>query len=226
MNKIKKLCVILFFASCSLVILAQEQKEERNITKKNEIIQSHQAPLEYTDFKTLTLGQKKHLELYRQQQKMRMEGTYTPRKCFVPIYTPMVEFANQLRSIFLKSAENAQKIYEKSMAEKKIQLAKRMQAQYNTFINVAKQCEVVEKAFKDRKKKELDDALVILLRQIYVLTQDGVKIPKRDWLTQKEADFILGQFTQKQKVSMTHSKTSKQGNVVDKVNIRAKDSKN
>ena len=76
-----------------------------------------------------------------------------------------LEFANQLRSIFLKSAENAQKIYEKSMAEKKIQLAKRMQAQYNTFINVAKQCEVVEKAFKDRKKNELDDALEQQCRQ-------------------------------------------------------------
>ena len=148
MKKILQSILILFFAS--VVVWAQDnQNNETETTKSTKSKAEFQryAVVEFSDVSELSPAQKKHLELYRQQYELQKAGKYSPKKCFGPIYTPMAEFAKQLRPLALNAATKAQQSYEKLVNEKKDQMAKRMQVQFNAYGNLAKYCEKIEKAF-------------------------------------------------------------------------------
>ena len=173
-------------------VCAQQEKTDKPVGHKlkEEVAQMYSV-VEFSDYGSLNPTQKKHLELYRRQKQMRLAGTYDPKKCFEPIYTPMAEFAKQLRPLALNAATKAQQTYEKLVSEKKDQMAKRMQVQYNAYANLAKYCEKIEKAFKERKSGDMEEGVTQLQRQLVMMKKEGLKVPNREWLTQKEADVIM-----------------------------------
>lgn len=202
MTRKTSLAFVLLLA-VSLGVLAQEgqkaEKEKVTGHKMKEEVAQMYSLVEYSDYGSLNAGQKKHLELYRRQKQLRLAGNYDPKKCFEPIYTPMADFAKQLRPLALNAASKAQQTYEKLVSEKKDQMAKRVQAQYNAYANVAKQCEKIEKAFKEHKTGDLEEAVTLLQRQMVTMKRDGLKVPNREWLTQKEADVIMAKNSRQKK---------------------------
>ncbi len=201
MKKTRKstLALVLLMA-VSLSGTAQEAAKEKSggHKMKEEVAQMYSL-VEYSDYGSLNPGQKKHLELYRRQKQMRLAGNYDPKKCFEPIYTPMAEFAEQLRPLALNATSKAQQTYEKLVSEKKEQMAKRMQVQYNAYANLAKYCEKIEKAFKEHKTGELEEGITLLQRQMVMMKKEGLKVPNREWLTQKEADVIMAKNARQKK---------------------------
>ena len=203
---VRTLLVLLVAFMISLHSFAQESAQESSAKKekavshklKEEVAQMYSL-VEFTDYSSLSSAQKKHFELYRRQKQMRLAGTYDPKKCFAPIYTPMAEFAKQLRPLAVDAAEKAQKMFEKLSNEKKTQMAKRFQMHYTAYATIAKQCEKVEKAFKDRKIGDMEEALTIMQRQLVALKKEGLKVPNREWLTQKEADVIMSKVARQKK---------------------------
>ena len=198
----KSILALLLVLMTSFSSLAQEEnvKQEKPTGHKvkEEVAQMYSL-VEFTDFSSLSPAQKKHFELYRRQKQMRLAGTYDPKKCFAPIYTPMADFAKQLRPLAVDAAEKAQKTFEKLARENKTQMAKRIQMHYNAYVTIAKQCEKVESAFKDRKTGDLEEALTIMQRQMIALKKEGLKVPNREWLTQKEADVIMAKVARQKK---------------------------
>ena len=193
MKKILQSLIVLVFATASVTVLDQDKQNDekpREATKTKAEYQKYSI-VEFSEFSELSPAQKKHLELYRQQYELQKAGKYSPKKCFGPIYTPMAEFAKQLRPLAQNAATKAQQSYEKCVSEKKEQMAKRMQIQYNAYANLAKYCEKIEKAFKEHKSSEMEEGVTLLQRQLIMMKKEGLKIPKREWLTQKEADAIM-----------------------------------
>ena len=192
MKRILQSILILFFAS--FAVWAQDnqnsESEKAKNTKTKGEFQKY-AVVEFSDLSMLSPAQKKHLELYRQQYELQKAGKYSPKKCFEPIYTPMAEFAKQLRPLAINAATKAQQSYEKMVNEKKDQMAKRMQVQFNAYGNLAKYCEKIEKAFKERKSGDMEEGVTQLQRQLVMMKKEGLKVPNREWLTQKEADVIM-----------------------------------
>lgn len=197
-----KTILILLFWVVSMTCKAQEakeaQSEKAHVTK--DVAQMY-SKVEYYDYNALSPAQKKHFELYRRQKQMKLAGTYDPKQCFAPIYTPMAEFAKQLRPLAVDAAEKAQKTFEKLTRENKTQMAKRIQMHYNAYVTIAKQCDKVESAFKERKTGELEEALTIMQRQMIALKNEGLKVPKREWLTQKEAEIIMQKVAKQKKAT-------------------------
>ena len=138
----KTLQALLLVLMVSIPVIAQEkdtkQEKPTGHKVKEEVAQMYSL-VEFTDYSTLTSAQKKHFDLYRRQKQMRLAGTYDPKKCFTPIYTPMVEFAKQLRPLAVDAAEKAQKTFEKLSKENKTQMAKRIQMHYNAYVTILKQ---------------------------------------------------------------------------------------
>lgn len=200
MKRILQPILILFFAS--FAVWAQDnQNNETETTKSTKTKAEFQkyAVVEFSDISMLSPAQKKHLELYRQQYELQKAGKYSPKKCFAPIYTPMVDFAKQLRPLALNAANKAQQAYEKLVNEKKDQMAKRMQVQFNAYANLAKYCEKIEKAFKEHKSGEMEEGITLLQRQMLMMKKEGLKVPNREWLTQKEADVIMARVAKQKK---------------------------
>ena len=217
MKRILQSILILFFAS--FAVWAQDnQNNETETTKSTKTKAEFQkyAVVEFSDISMLSPAQKKHLELYRQQYELQKAGKYSPKKCFAPIYTPMADFAKQLRPLALNAANKAQQSYEKLVNEKKDQMAKRMQVQFNAYANLAKYCEKIEKAFKEHKSGEMEEGITLLQRQMLMMKKEGLKVPNREWLTQKEADVIMARVA-KQKKAM-HGVP--QGGVNQQPNVR------
>ena len=211
--------ILFFFAIASVAVLAQDAQNNENEKPKNTKTKAEYqkyAVVEFSDLSMLSPAQKKHLELYRQQYELQKAGKYSPKKCFEPIYTPMAEFAKQLRPLALNAATKAQQSYEKLVNEKKDQMAKRMQVQFNAYGNLAKYCEKIEKAFKERKSGEMEEGITLLQRQMLMMKKEGLKVPNREWLTQKEAETIMARFA-KQKKAM-HGVP--QGGVRQQPNVR------
>ncbi|MBO7533098.1 MAG: hypothetical protein J6T46_03860 [Victivallales bacterium] len=218
MKKIlQSILLILFFAS--FAVFAQDNQtsegEKAKPTKTKAEFQKY-AVVEFSDLSMLSPAQKKHLELYRQQYELQKAGKYSPKKCFGPIYTPMAEFAKQLRPLALNAATKAQQSYEKLVNEKKDQMAKRMQVQFNAYGNLAKYCEKIEKAFKEHKSGDIEEGITLLQRQLIMMKNEGLKVPNREWLTQKEAETIMAKVA-KQKKAM-HGVP--QGGVRQQPNVR------
>ena len=111
----------------------------------------------------------------------------------------MADFAKQLRPLALNAANKAQQSYEKLINEKKDQMARRMQVQFNAYGNLAKYCEKIEKAFKERKTGDLEEGITLLQRQMIMMKKEGLKVPNREWLTQKEADVIMAKVARQKK---------------------------
>ena len=128
----------------------------------------------------------------------------------------MAEFAKQLRPLALNAATKAQQSYEKLVNEKKDQMAKRMQIQFNAYGNLAKYCEKIEKAFKEHKSGDIEEGITLLQRQLIMMKNEGLKVPNREWLTQKEAETIMAKVA-KQKKAM-HGVP--QGGVRQQPNVR------
>lgn len=201
MKKIlQSILLILFFAS--FAVFAQDNQtsegEKAKNTKTKAEFQKY-AVVEFSDLSMLSPAQKKHLELYRQQYELQKAGKYSPKKCFGPIYTPMAEFAKQLRPLALNAATKAQQSYEKLVNEKKDQMAKRMQVQFNAYGNLAKYCEKIEKAFKEHKSGDIEEGITLLQRQMIMMKKEGLKVPNREWLTQKEAEAIMANVARQKK---------------------------
>lgn len=215
----RTLQTLLVVLMLSLTAMAQEAsvKSEKAVghKMKEEVAQMY-SQVEFTDYSALSATQKKHFELYRRQKQMRLAGTYDPKKCFEPIYTPMAEYAKQLRPLALNAANKAQQAYDKLVNEKKDQMAKRMQVQFNAYANLAKYCEKIEKAFKEHKTGDLEEGITLLQRQMIMMKKEGLKVPNREWLTQKEADVIMARVA-KQKKAM-HGVP--QGGVNQQPNVR------
>ena len=194
------LAVMMISLSCLSQEAPAKQDKPVGHKLKEEVAQMYSL-VEFTDYSALSPAQKKHFELYRRQKQMRLAGTYDPKKCFTPIYTPMAEFAKQLKPMAVDAADKAQKTFEKLTRENKTQMAKRIQMHYNAYVTIAKQCEKVESAFKDRKTGDLEEALTIMQRQMIALKKEGLKVPNREWLTQKEADVIMAKVSRQKKAS-------------------------
>ncbi len=222
---VKTLQVLLAVLIVSFSVKAQEasQKTEKPVghKMKEEVAQMYSL-VEFSDYSTLTSAQKKHFELYRRQKQMRLAGTYDPKKCFQPIYTPMADFAKQLRPLAQNAASKAQQTYEKLVNEKKEQMAKRMQVQYNAYANLAKYCEKIEKAFKDHKSGEMEEGITLLQRQMLMMKKEGLKVPDREWLTQKEADVIMAKNARFKKITqgMPQGGVKPQGGAKPQPNVR------
>ncbi len=192
MKRILQSILILFFAS--FAVCAQDNQNSEGEKAKNTKTKAEfqrYAVVEFSDLSMLSPAQKKHLELYHQQYELQKAGKYSPKKCFEPIYSPMAEFAKQLRPLAQNAASKAQQSYEKLINEKKDQMAKRMQVQFNAYGNLAKYCEKIEKAFKERKSGDIEEGITLLQRQMIMMKKEGLKVPNREWLTQKEADVIM-----------------------------------
>ncbi len=217
MKKILQSILILFFASVAVWAQDNQNNEIETVksTKTKAEFQKY-AVVEFSDISMLSPAQKKHLELYRQQYELQKAGKYSPKKCFAPIYTPMADFAKQLRPLALNAANKAQQSYEKLVNEKKDQMAKRMQVQFNAYANLAKYCEKIEKAFKEHKSGEMEEGITLLQRQMLMMKKEGLKVPNREWLTQKEAETIMARVA-KQKKAM-HGVP--QGGVNQQPNVR------
>ena len=186
--------ILLFVVSSSFSVFGQENdndaKEVVTPPKTKEDIRKYSV-VEFADYDRLSPAQIKHFEQYRQKYELQKARKYSPSKCFEPIYSPMAEFAKKLRPLAMNAANKAQQAYEKLFNEKKEQLAKRMKLQYNAYLYLAQQCEKVETAFKDKKLGEIDEAVIMLQRQLIMMKKEGLKVPNREWLVQKEADVIL-----------------------------------
>ena len=223
MKKILQSIIILFFAS--VAVLAQDNQnsegEKAKSTKTKAEFQKY-AVVEFSDLTMLSPAQKKHLELYRQQYELQKAGKYSPKKCFEPIYTPMAEYAKQLRPLAMNAATKAQQSYEKLVNEKKDQMAKRMQVQFNAYANLAKYCEKVEKAFKDHKSGEMEEGVTLLQRHLVMMKKEGLKVPNREWLTQKEAETIMAKVTKQKKAThgMPQGGAKTQPNMKPQTNVR------
>ena len=223
MKKILQSTLILFFAS--FAVLAQDNQnsdgEKAKNTKTKAEFQKY-AVVEFSDLSMLSPAQKKHLELYRQQYELQKAGKYSPKKCFEPIYTPMAEFAKQLRPLAINAATKAQQSYEKLVNEKKDQMAKRMQVQFNAYGNLAKYCEKIEKAFKEHKSGDIEEGITLLQRQMLMMKKEGLKVPNREWLTQKEAEAIIAKVAKQKKAThgMPQGNVKPQPNVKPQTNVR------
>ena len=223
MKKILQSILIIFFASFD--VLAQDNQnsdgEKAKNTKTKAEFQKY-AVVEFSDLSMLSPAQKKHLELYRQQYELQKAGKYSPKKCFEPIYTPMAEFAKQLRPLAINAATKAQQSYEKLVNEKKDQMAKRMQVQFNAYGNLAKYCEKIEKAFKEHKSGDIEEGITLLQRQMLMMKKEGLKVPNREWLTQKEAETIMAKVARQKKAThgMPQGNVKTQPNVKPQTNVR------
>jgi len=223
MKRIFHSILVLFFAS--FAVWAQDNQnsegEKAKPTKTKAEFQKY-AVVEFSDLSMLSPAQKKHLELYRQQYELQKAGKYSPKKCFEPIYTPMAEFAKQLRPLAMNAATKAQQSYEKLVNEKKDQLAKRMQVQFNAYGNLAKYCEKIEKAFKEHKSGDIEEGITLLQRQLIMMKKEGLKVPNREWLTQKEAETIMAKVSRQKKASqgMPQGGVRTQTNVKPQTNVK------
>ena len=225
MKRLIQSILFIFFAIASVAVLAQDAQNNESEKPKNTKTKAEYQKysiVEFSDISELSPAQKKHLELYRQQYELQKAGKYSPKKCFVPIYTPMADFAKQLRPLAQNAATKAQQSYEKCVSEKKDQMAKRMQAQFNAYANLAKYCEKVEKAFKDHKSGEMEEGVTLLQRQMLMMTKEGLKVPKREWLTQKEAEHIIAKVARYKKATqgMPQGGVKQQGGAKTQPNVR------
>ena len=215
------LLILLSVVALPFLAIAQENKTEESKAKpstpKSKVETQKNLLIEFSDYSSLTSAQKKHLAIYNQQYELQKSGKYNPKKCFTPIYTPMAEYAKQLRPMALDAADKAQKMFEKLTNENKHQMAKRIKMHYNAYMIIAKQCEVIEKAFNDKKAGELEEALVIIQRQMMALKQDGQKVPNREWLNQKEANLLISKMIKQKKAA---AQGVPQGGVRQQPNVR------
>ena len=140
----------------------------------------------------LSMEQRQHLEVYRQIKVLKNNGKYSPQKCFEPKYKPFVVFITQLEPLVTQEAQayeqKASEFFSVGNTNMQAVATKRM----NMCKTMAKLCKDVKEAYNDPKMhSKLTNYMGIYSNYEYAMTVEGIKLPKRNWLTQAEANILI-----------------------------------
>ena len=143
-------------------------------------------------FEKLTPGQRQHLEVYRQIKLLKVNKQYSPKKCFEPKYKPFVEFISQLEPMVVNEAQAYETKAQQFFAEGKQDLQAVATKRMNMCKTMAQLCKDTKEAYNDVKlHNKLANYMGVYSNYEYAMVAEGIKLPKRNWLTPAEADLLI-----------------------------------
>ncbi len=143
-------------------------------------------------FEKLTPKQKQHLEVYRQIELLKANGQFSSKKCFEPKYKPFVDFVTLLEPLAFQEAQ----AYEAKAAQFLTEGNREMQAKATKRMNMcrmmAQLCKDAREAYNNEKLHgKLSNYMGTYSNYEYAMTVEGIKLPKREWLTPSEAELMI-----------------------------------
>jgi len=168
---------------------AQQQQEE---LLKKEL-------RKYPELDKLSSAQKKHLQVYLQVMKMTLQHKYDPEKVFEPLFNPVGLFATEMLPVYLNATEKAEARRDELLQKGQQKLAAKISNRAQNYRALAKVCQDMITAYKEKRNGQMR-TLMNQYRQIEAsLEIEGVKAPKREWLTSYEAEMLAIMITNRNK---------------------------
>ena len=179
-----KMILSMILLAFSLMVFADQDKKISGIN-----------PLSLLNIKSLenlNAAQKQHLEVYRQIKILKINKQYSSKKCFEPKYKPFVEFISQLEPMVVNEAQayetKAQQFFAEGRQDLQAVATKRM----NMCKTMAQLCKYTKEAYNDAKlHNKLANYMGVYSNYEYAMVAEGIKLPKRNWLTPSEADLLI-----------------------------------
>ena len=179
-----KMILSMILLAFSLMVFADQDKKISGIN-----------PLSLLNIKSLenlNAAQKQHLEVYRQIKILKINKQYSSKKCFEPKYKPFVDFITQLEPLVMQEAQayemKATEFFSAGNTNMQAVATKRM----NMCKTMAQLCKDAKEAYNDPKKhNKLGNYMGIYSNYEYAMTSEGIRMPKRNWLTPAEADLLI-----------------------------------
>ena len=145
-----------------------------------------------SSFEKLTPGQRQHLEVYRQIKLLKLNKQYSPKKCFEPKFKPFVEFISQLEPMVINEAQAYETKSQQFFAEGRQDLQAVAVKRMNMCKTMAQLCKDTKEAYNDEKlHNKLANYMGVYSNYEYAMVAEGIKLPKRNWLTPSEADLLI-----------------------------------
>ncbi|MBQ6470483.1 MAG: hypothetical protein IJJ33_00740 [Victivallales bacterium] len=140
---------------------------------------------------TLSAGQKKHLQLYQQLRQLKLKGQYNQSKVFEPMFKSPAEFANNLSLNVAREMQRIQTAMEKAKETNPKANLQSYQTKLNYLILVRHCCDKITHAYQKRHTGNIRAAMIAYAFIETLQEQQNQKLPKRDWLTQLEAEKLM-----------------------------------
>ena len=179
-----KMILSMILLAFSLMLMADQDKTVSGIN-----------PLSLANIKSmenLTPAQKQHLEVYKQIKLLKIRKQYSPKKCFEPKYRPFVDFVTQLEPMVIREAQAYGEKVTQFMTEGNINMQAVATKRMNMCNTMAQLCKDTKEAYNDPKKhNKLANYMGIYSNYEYAMTAEGIRMPKRNWLTPAEADLLI-----------------------------------
>ena len=145
-----------------------------------------------SSFEKLSPGQRQHLEVYKQIKILKINKQYSPKKCFEPQYKPFIEFISQLEPMVLNEAQKYDAMAQQFFAEGNKEMQAKATKRMNMCKTMAQLCKDAKEAYDDEKQhNKLVNFMGVYSNYEYAMAAEGIKLPKRNWLTPSEADLLI-----------------------------------
>lgn len=139
-----------------------------------------------------TSNQKAHFQIYRQIKAMRLNGTFRLEKCFEPKYKPFVAFVTAIQPNVAVEANNQLSKANKLFEEGNVKASEPYQKRAKLCSELNKLCLDAIKAFKNiHTSSQLDNLMAQYTLLEIAIRKEGLKLPKREWLTPLEAELAI-----------------------------------
>ena len=178
-----KMILYMILLAISLMAIADQDKTVSGIN-----------PLSLSNIKSenLTPAQKQHLEVYKQIKILKINKQYSPKKCFEPKYRPFVDFVTQLEPLLLNEVQAYEAKATQFMTEGNANMQAVAVKRMNMCKTMAQLCKDAKEAYNDPKKhNKLANYMGIYSNYEYAMTSEGIRMPKRNWLTPAEAELLI-----------------------------------
>lgn len=171
--------------------------EERAQQQQEELLKKELR--KYPELDKLSSAQKKHLQVYLQVMKMTLQHKYDPEKVFEPLFNPVGLFATEMLPVYLNATEKAEARRDELLQKGQQKLAAKISNRAQNYRALAKVCQDMITAYKEKRNGQMR-TLMNQYRQIEAsLEIEGVKAPKREWLTSYEAEMLAIMITNRNK---------------------------
>jgi len=162
--------------------------EERAQQQQEELLKKEL--WKYPELDKLSSAQKKHLQVYWQAKKLRIQNKYDPKKDFEPQFGPVAAGTDETYPALLEVIKNAEAKRDEYLQAGKQNLAAKADKCAGYYRDLAKICQDINTAYKEQNGGKLYPLMTAYRRSEANLLLEGVKVPKREWLTTYEAEML------------------------------------
>lgn len=143
------------------------------------------------DLKNLTPMQRQHLEIYRQINVLKINGQYSKLQCFEPRFKPFLDFMNAVKPLVEAEIAKTQNMMLEATNNNRADIVNVCNVRINVCNAIVKTCQDVAAGYKSKNVNKLDNLMESYVYYESVLKTSGVQPPRREWLSQYEAQTAI-----------------------------------